>query len=119
MTQKQFVVGLIEAELEQDEAQYQASHPEEQEDEGESDDQIENEAQEEAQDEFTPQEAQDGPDAGLEEQPAADQDAAPVGGFEAAHLSAFSTGPYPDQRCPVAVCDLSCVLYPGAAAVGL
>ena len=83
MTQKQFVVGLIEAELEQDEAQYQASHPEEQEDEGESDDQIENEAQEEAQDEFTPQEAQDGPDAGLEEQPAADQDAAPVGGFEA------------------------------------
>ena len=77
MTQKQFVVGLIEAELEQDEAQYQASHPEEQEDEGESDDQIENEAQEEAQDEFTPQEAQDGPDAGLEEQPAADQDAAP------------------------------------------
>ena len=40
MTQKQFVVGLIEAELEQDEAQYQASHPEEQEDEEESDDQI-------------------------------------------------------------------------------
>ena len=36
MTQKQFVIGLIEAELEQDEAQYQASHPEEQEDEGES-----------------------------------------------------------------------------------
>ena len=32
MTQKQFVVRLIEAELEQDEAQYQASHPEEQED---------------------------------------------------------------------------------------
>ena len=29
MTQKQFVVGLIEAELEQNEAQYQASHPEE------------------------------------------------------------------------------------------
>ena len=33
MTQKQFVVRLIEAELEQDEAQYQASHPEEQEEE--------------------------------------------------------------------------------------
>ena len=45
MTQKQFVIGLIEAELEQDEAQYQASHPEEQEDKEESDDQIENEAE--------------------------------------------------------------------------
>ena len=43
MTQKQFVVGLIEAELEQDEAQYQASHPGEQEDEEESDDQTEDE----------------------------------------------------------------------------
>ena len=64
MTQKQFVVGLIEAELEQDEAQYQASHPEEQEDEGESDDQTENEAQ----DEFAPQEAQDGLESQLEEQ---------------------------------------------------
>ena len=39
MSQKQFVIGLIEAELEQDEAQYQASRPEEQEDEEESDDQ--------------------------------------------------------------------------------
>lgn len=28
MTQKQFVIGLIESELEQDEAQYQAEHPE-------------------------------------------------------------------------------------------
>ena len=67
MTQKQFVIGLIEAELEQDEAQYQASHPEEQEDEGESDDQAqdeetEQEIQEESQDEFAPQEAQDGPE---------------------------------------------------------
>ena len=84
MTQKQFVVGLIEAELEQDEAQYQASHPEEQEDEEESDDQTEDEeTEEETQDEFAPQEAQEGPDAGLEEQPAAQEDAAPVGDFEA------------------------------------
>ena len=88
MTQKQFVVGLIEAELEQDEAQYQASHPEEQEDEGESDEQIqdeeaEQETQEESQDEFAPQEAQDGPDAGLEEQLAAQEDAAPVDDFGA------------------------------------
>ena len=43
MSQKQFVVGLIEAELEQDEAQYQASHPAEQEVEEESDDQVEDE----------------------------------------------------------------------------
>ena len=35
MTQKQFVVGLIEAELEQDEAQYQSEQPVEQEDEEE------------------------------------------------------------------------------------
>ena len=83
MTQKQFVIGLIESEIEQDEAQYQASHPEEQEDKEESDDQIENEAEEELQDEFAPQEAQEGPDAGLEEQPAAQEDAAPVGDFEA------------------------------------
>ena len=84
MTQKQFVIGLIEAELEQDEAQYQASHPEEQEDEEESDDQTEDEeTEEETQDEFAPQEAQEGPDAGLEEQPAAQEDAAPVGDFEA------------------------------------
>ena len=66
MTQKQFVIGLIESELEQDEAQYQASHPEEQEDEGESDDQ-----------------AQDGPDSELKEQPAAQEDAAPVDDFGA------------------------------------
>lgn len=88
MTQKQFVIGLIESELEQDEAQYQASHPEEQEDEGESDDQAqdeetEQEIQEESQDEFAPQEAQDGPDAGLEEQLAAQEDAAPVDDFGA------------------------------------
>lgn len=72
MTQKQFVVGLIEAELEQDEAQYQASHPEEQEDEEKSDEQTvdeetEEEIQEEAQDEFAPQEAQEGPGTELEE----------------------------------------------------
>ena len=59
MTQKQFVIGLIESEIEQDEAQYQASHPEEQEDEEESDDQTEDEeteqeTHEEAQDEFVP-----------------------------------------------------------------
>ena len=84
MTQKQFVIGLIESEIEQDEAQYQASHPEEQEDEEESDDQTEEEeTEEETQDEFAPQEAQEGPDAGLEEQPAAQEDAAPVGDFEA------------------------------------
>ena len=84
MSQKQFVVGLIEAELEQDEAQYQARHPEEQEDEEESDDQTEaEETEEENQDEFAPQEAQDGPDAGLEEKSAAQEDAAPVDDFEA------------------------------------
>ena len=33
MTQKQFVIGLIEDELEQDETQHQAEHPEEQEEE--------------------------------------------------------------------------------------
>ena len=84
MTQKQFVVGLIEAELEQDEAQYQASHPEEQEDKEESDDQAEDEEmEEEIQDEFAPQEAQEGPGSELEEQPAADQNPAPVDDFEA------------------------------------
>ena len=88
MTQKQFVIGLIESELEQDEAQYQASHPEEQEDEGESDDQAqdeetEQEIQEESQDEFAPQEAQDGPDSELKEQPAAQEDADPVDDFGA------------------------------------
>ena len=84
MTQKQFVVGLIEAELEQDEAQYQASHPAEQEDEEESDDQVEDEEmEEEIQDEFAPQEAQEGPGTELEEQSAADQNPAPVDDFEA------------------------------------
>ncbi len=86
MSQKQFVVGLIEAELEQDEAQYQAGHPEEQEDEGESDDQTENEAQEETADEFAPQEAQeaqDSPESHLEEQHTTQEDNAPVDNFEA------------------------------------
>ena len=83
MTQKQFVIGMIESELEQDEAQYQASRPEEQEDEEESDDQIENEAEEELQDEFAPQESQEGPGSELEEQPAAQENAAPVDDFEA------------------------------------
>ena len=84
MTQKQFVIGLIESELEQDEAQYQASRPEEQEDEEESDDQAEDEEmEEELQDEFAPQEAQEGPGSELEEQPAADQNPAPVDDFEA------------------------------------
>lgn len=84
MTQKQFVIGLIESEIEQDEAQYQASHPEEQEDKEESDDQAEDEEmEEEIQDEFAPQEAQEGPGSELEEQPAAQEDAAPVGDFEA------------------------------------
>ena len=83
MTQKQFVIGLIESELEQDEAQYQASRPEEQEDEEESDDQAEDEeTEEELQDEFAPQEAQEGPGSELEEQPAADQNPAPVDDFE-------------------------------------
>lgn len=84
MTQKQFVVGLIESELEQDEAQYQAEHPEEQEDEEESDEQSQDEeTEEENQNEFAPQEAREGPDARLEEQPAAQVDTAPVDDFEA------------------------------------
>lgn len=84
MTQKQFVIGLIESEIEQDEAQYQASHPEEQEVEEESDDQVEDEEmEEEIQDEFAPQEAQEGPGTELEEQSAADQNPAPVDDFEA------------------------------------
>ena len=84
MTQKQFVIGLIESEIEQDEAQYQASHPEEQEDKEESDDQVEDEEmEEEIQDEFAPQEAQEGPGTELEEQLAAQEDAAPVDDFEA------------------------------------
>ena len=84
MTQKQFVIGLIESEIEQDEAQYQASHPEEQEDKEESDDQTHGEeTEEENQDEFAPQEAQEGPGTELEEQSAADQNPAPVDDFEA------------------------------------
>ena len=84
MTQKQFVIGLIESEIEQDEAQYQASHPQEQEDKEESDDQTHGEeTEEENQDEFAPQEAQEGPGTELEEQLAAQEDAAPVDDFEA------------------------------------
>ena len=84
MSQKQFVIGLIESEIEQDEAQYQAEHPEEQEDEEETDGQAQDEeTEEETQDEFAHQEAQEGPDAGLEEQPAAQEDTAPVADFEA------------------------------------
>ncbi len=70
MTQKQFVIGLIEAELEQDEAQYQAEHPEGQEEEEESDEQ----AEEETQDQLPAQEGQDGPEPQLEEQSAAQED---------------------------------------------
>ena len=82
MTQKQFVIGLIEAELEQDEAQYQAEHPEEQEDEEESDEQSQDEeTEEETQDQLAALEAQDGPGAGLEEQPADQEDTAPRGRF--------------------------------------
>ena len=84
MTQKQFVIGLIESEIAQDEAQYQASRPEEQEDKEESDDQAEDEEmEEEIQDEFAPQEAQEGPGTELEEQPATNQYASPLDDFEA------------------------------------
>lgn len=84
MSQKQFVIGLIEAELEQDEALYQSEQTEEQEDEEESDDQTEDEeTEEELQAESGPQEAQEGPNTELEEEPAPDQDAAPVDDFEA------------------------------------
>lgn len=84
LMQKQFVIGLIEAELEQDEALYQSEQTEEREDEEESDDQTEDEeTEQETQDEFAPQEAQEGPGSELEEQPAAQEDAAPVDGFEA------------------------------------
>lgn len=84
LTQKQFVIGLIEAELEQDEALYQSEQTEEREDEEESDDQAEDEEmEEELQDEFAPQEAQEGPSSELEEHPAAQEDAASVDDFEA------------------------------------
>ena len=84
LTQKQFVIGLIEAELEQDEALYQSEQTEEREDEEESDDQTEDEeTEEEHQDESGPQEAQEGPNTGLEEHPAPDQEATPVDDFEA------------------------------------
>ena len=85
MTQKQFVIGLIESELEQDEAQYQASHPEEQEDEEESDDQVEDEEmEEETQDEFAPPGGPGRPrqrTGGTTRSPGGD--AAPVDDFEA------------------------------------
>ena len=62
MSQKQFVIGLIEAELEQDEALYQREQTEEQEDEEESDDQTEDEeTEEEVQAESGPQETQEDP----------------------------------------------------------
>lgn len=84
LTQKQFVIGLIEAELEQDEALYQSEQTEEREDKEESDDQTHGEeTEEENQDEFAPQEAQEGPSSELEEHPAAQGDAAPVDDFEA------------------------------------
>ena len=67
-----------------DEMRYQAEHPEEQEDEEESDEQSQDEeTEEETQDQLAAQEAQDGPDAGLEEQPADQENTAPVGDFEA------------------------------------
>ena len=84
MTQKQFVIGLIEAELEQDEAKETAESTEEQEDEEDSEEQSQDEeTEEETQDQLAAQEAQDGPDAGLEEQPADQENTAPVGDFEA------------------------------------
>ena len=88
MSQKQFVISLIEAELEQDEALYQSEQTEEQEDEEESDDQTEDEEaeeeiQEETADEFVPQEAQESPEPQPEEQPAPGRDTAPVEDFEA------------------------------------
>ena len=76
MSQKQFVIGLIEAELEQDEALYQSEQTEENVEESDENEQTD-------QTESGPQEAQDGPESKLEEQPAPDQDAAPVDGFEA------------------------------------
>lgn len=75
MMQKQFVIGLIESEIEQDEAQYQASHPEEQEDEEESDDQTEDEetedeeAEQEAQNEFAPRRPRKAPMPGWRNNP--------------------------------------------------
>jgi hypothetical protein len=84
MTQKQFVIGLIEAELEQDEAQYQAEHPEEQEDEEESDEQNQDEeSEEETQDQLAAEEDYDGPEPQLEEQSADLEDTASVAGFRA------------------------------------
>ena len=83
MTQKQFVIGLIEDELELDEAQYQAEPHEEQEDEEESDEQSQDEeTEEETQDQFAAQAGQDDPYAGVDEQPADQEDTAPLGDFE-------------------------------------
>ena len=76
LTQKQFVIGLIEAELEQDEALYQSEQTEENVEESDENEQTD-------QAESGPQEAQEGPNTGLEEQPAPDQDTAPVDDFEA------------------------------------
>ena len=63
MSQKQFVIGLIEAELEQDEALYQSEQTEEKVEESDENEQTD-------QAESGPQEAQEGPGAELEEQPA-------------------------------------------------
>ena len=76
MSQKQFVIGLIEAELEQDEALYQSEQTEEKVEESDENEQTD-------QTESGPQEAQEGPGAELEEQPAPGQDTTPVDGFEA------------------------------------
>ena len=76
MSQKQFVIGLIEAELEQDEALYQSEQTEEKVEESDENEQTD-------QAESGPQEAQEGPGAELEEHPAPDQDAATVDDFEA------------------------------------
>ena len=48
--------------------------------------------EEELQDEFAPQEAQEGPGSELEEQPAAEEDAAPVDDFEGRFRGSFPGG---------------------------
>ena len=76
MKQNRFLYETILSALEQDEALYQSEQTEENaegSDENEQTDQAES----------SPQEAQDGPDAVLEEQPAAQEEVAPVDDFEA------------------------------------
>lgn len=69
MTQKQFVIGLIEAELEQDEAQYQVEHPDEQEEETEDMDEDEESQDEETwEDGEDEQEGQEATEDGQEEE---------------------------------------------------